>query len=123
MRTHWRRFLPYRPLCNGLLTGKYRLGAPLPAGTRIGDMRAEHQARIVSADSMAVVEKLAAYARDQGCSLLQLALKWLLSHKAIPSVIAGARTPSQVAANVAAADGKLTAANLVEIEHLLQAPD
>jgi aryl-alcohol dehydrogenase-like predicted oxidoreductase len=64
------------------------------------------------------LDKLAAWAADHGHSLLDLAFAWLLSHKDVPSVIAGATRPEQVKANAAAAVWKLTPDEAAEVSTL-----
>jgi aryl-alcohol dehydrogenase-like predicted oxidoreductase len=94
-------FLPFFPLASGLLSGKYRAGEAPPEGTRLaawGD-RGQEQ---MSESRMAMVGQLAALAESEGHTLLELAFGWLLAHEPVASVIAGATTPEQVAANVAA---------------------
>jgi aryl-alcohol dehydrogenase-like predicted oxidoreductase len=89
--------LPYFPLANGLLTGKYRRGEPPPAGARLAARpKALDQADF---DRIEALEALAAAA---GRSLLDLAIGGLAALPAVASVIAGATTADQVRANVAA---------------------
>ena len=98
-------FLPFFPLASGLLSGKYRAGEAPPEGTRLaawGD-RGQEQ---MSESRMAMVGQLAALAESEGHTLLELAFGWLLAHEPVASVIAGATTPEQVAANVAAGSGR-----------------
>jgi aryl-alcohol dehydrogenase-like predicted oxidoreductase len=87
-------FVPYFPLASGLLTGKYRRGEPPPAGTRL--------AGGILDEDFDEVERLEAAAARLGRSLLELAVGGLASIDGIASVIAGATTPEQVRANVAA---------------------
>jgi len=88
--------LPYVPLASGLLTGKYRRGEPAPAGSRLERM----PARLVAAD-FDRVEALQRLAQEWEVDLPTLALGGLAAQPAVGSVIAGARTPDQVRANVA----------------------
>jgi len=88
--------LPYVPLASGLLTGKYRRGEPAPAGSRLERM----PARLVAAD-FDRVEALQRLAHEWEVDLPTLALGGLAAQPAVGSVIAGARTPDQVRANVA----------------------
>src|SRR5262249_21153578 len=90
--------LPYFPLASGLLTGKYRLGAPLPARTRLADAR--YSDRVLNDDNLRAVARLTDFCAARGRSLLQLALGWLLANPVVASVIAGASSPEQVRANV-----------------------
>ncbi|WP_172328927.1 aldo/keto reductase [Mangrovicoccus sp. HB161399] len=115
------RFLPFRPLFNGLLSGKYRPGAPLQGKSRIGSKSAVAQAEILSPDNLAKVDALARYAADHGRSLLELAIGWLLAHPEVPSVIAGVSSPTQVRSNVAASDWTIAPGQMAEIEGILSA--
>jgi aryl-alcohol dehydrogenase-like predicted oxidoreductase len=108
-------FLPYFPLTSGLLTGKYRKGAPLPEGARINDSNAE---RWLTEGRLDVVEKLIAFAEDRGRTILELAFSWLLAKPAVASVIAGATKPEQIHANVSAASWNLTPVDLAEIDQI-----
>ncbi len=97
-------FLPYFPLANGLLTGKYRHGEPPPAGTRLAGMDDQQAAGLLTDEALERVSALDALAGASGHSVLDLAIAWLLQRPAVASVIAGATRPEQVAMNVAAAD-------------------
>ncbi len=110
-------FLPYFPLKSGLLTGKYRLGQPLPDGTRITG--SERFAELVSDDSLARVERLIAFAEARGRELVDLAFAWLLARASVASVIAGATSPAQVRRNAATADWHLSPGDVQELESLL----
>ena len=107
-------FLPYFPLKSGLLTGKYRLGQPLPDGTRITG--SERFAELVSDDSLARVERLIAFAEARGRELVDLAFAWLLARGSVASVIAGATSPEQVRRNAATADWQLLPDDVTELE-------
>ena len=89
--------LPYFPLANGLLTGKYRRGEPAPAGTRLAG-----RAGILDHADFDRIDALEAFAAATGRSLLELAIGGLAAQPAVASVIAGATTADQVRANVAA---------------------
>ena len=110
--------IPFRPLADGLLTGKYRRHTPLPAGTRLG-ANPRAAGRYMNDAVWTVVERLEGFAAEHGHSLLELAFGWLLSQRPVASVIAGATTPEQVAANVqAAANWRLTADEMREVDRL-----
>jgi aryl-alcohol dehydrogenase-like predicted oxidoreductase len=110
-------FLPFFPLASGLLTGKYRKGKGVPEGSRIADW---FEGKITPVD-LDRIEALIAFAEARGHTILELAFSWLLAHRAVASVIAGATSPEQVHANVAAASWSLTAAELAEIDRLAPA--
>jgi aryl-alcohol dehydrogenase-like predicted oxidoreductase len=109
--------LPYFPLASGLLTGKYRRGAALPAGSRLA-RNPRHAQEFISERNWRVIDELAAFAARHGRSMLDLAFSWLLHDAVVASVIAGATTPEQVAQNVAAAGWTLSAEDLAEIDRI-----
>jgi len=106
-------FLPYFPLANGLLTGKYAKGVPPPKGTR---MQMPWAASGMTEERMSVVDSLRAIAERNGHTLLDLAFSWLLRKNAVASVIAGATRPEQIRANAAAADWELSKEDLAAID-------
>ncbi|MCV2392926.1 aldo/keto reductase [Actinotalea sp. M2MS4P-6] len=112
-------FVPYFPLESGLLTGKYRLGSPMPEGSRLAGIPAERAGRFINDERLAVVERLIAWAAEHGHTLLDLAMSWHTSNPLVASVIAGATRPEQVAANVAAAGWALTETDRAEVVALL----
>ncbi|MCU1326803.1 MAG: Oxidoreductase [Bryobacterales bacterium] len=108
-------FIPYFPLANGLLSGKYRKGQPLPENSRAKDAWGP---KLFTEENLDVVEKLIAYAESRGHTLLELATAWLAAQPAVASVISGAKTPEQARANATAANWKLTPAEASEIGSL-----
>jgi aryl-alcohol dehydrogenase-like predicted oxidoreductase len=109
-------FLPYFPLANGLLTGKYRAGKPFPKSSRGKD---GFGPKVFTPENLERVEALVRFAESRQHSLLELAFSWLASRPQICSIIAGAKTPDQVHANSAAAAWKLTPADLADIDTCL----
>jgi aryl-alcohol dehydrogenase-like predicted oxidoreductase len=108
--------LPYFPLASGMLSGKYRLGRPLPAGTRLSNPR--YSDRVLNEANLRVVERLEAFCAARSCTLLQLAFGWLLARPEVASVIAGASTPEQVRQNAGAASWELAAEDLAEVDRI-----
>ena len=111
--------LPYFPLASGFLTGKYRRGSPPPEGTRLAVWGRRGEA-IMSDDNFSILDKLEGFASEHGKTMLDLAFGWLLSHDYVPSVIAGATTPEQIEANVAAGEWRLSAEELAQVDALLE---
>jgi aryl-alcohol dehydrogenase-like predicted oxidoreductase len=107
-------FLPYYPLEAGVLTGKVRPGGHAPEGSRLGDAR--NAERFLSDAKLRVVESLRAFAESRGHTILELAISWLLAHRVVASVIAGATKPEQVRANAGAAGWRLGTEDLREID-------
>jgi aryl-alcohol dehydrogenase-like predicted oxidoreductase len=109
--------LPYFPLASGLLTGKYQRGAPPPAGTRLGNDR-DRSGRLMTDANFDIVEALEEFARRRGIELLDVAIGALAAQSQVVSVIAGATTPEQVAANARAGRWTPRAADIEEIDRI-----
>jgi aryl-alcohol dehydrogenase-like predicted oxidoreductase len=105
--------LPYFPLANGLLTGKYKRSAPAPAGSRLAD-----RAAALENANWDVIEGLERLAAERGVTILHLAIGGLAAQPAVASVIAGATSPEQVRANVVAGLWEPTADDLVAIDDI-----
>lgn len=109
--------LPFFPLASGLLTGKYTRGQDAPAGTRL----ASRPERLAAAD-FDTVEALQRYADERGIGLLDVAIGGLAAQPAVSSVIAGATSPGQVRANVAAGCWQLSAQDLAALDEVAPGP-
>lgn len=109
-------FIPYFPLANGLLTGKYRKGQPLPENSRGKDAFGPS---VFTDRNLDVVESLIRFAMLHGHSLLELAVSWLAAQPTVASVIAGAKTPEQAKMNAGAAVWRLTSTELAEVDEIV----
>lgn len=110
-------YLPYFPLANGLLTGKYRLGKNSPKGTRIAD--GGWLAEKFTEPNLKIIERLIAFAESRTHTMLDLAMSWLLRIPVVASVIAGATSAEQVHANAASPVWVLTANDIATIDDIL----
>ena len=108
--------LPYFPLASGMLTGKYRRGEAFAAGTRLATFA--YFKGLATEENFTKVEALQTFAQKRGHTILELAVSWLAAHPCVVSVIAGATTPEQARANAVAANWKLSAAELAEVDVL-----
>ncbi|AZM61097.1 MULTISPECIES: aldo/keto reductase [unclassified Streptomyces] len=106
--------LPYYPLANGLLSGKYRRGEPPPAGSRLS-----WRPGWLTDAALDRVEALTAYGAARGLTLLEVAVGALAALPAVGSVICGAMTPQQVTANAAAADWIPDPADLTALDAIV----
>jgi aryl-alcohol dehydrogenase-like predicted oxidoreductase len=109
--------IPFHPLADGLLTGKYQRGKPPPPGTRLATM-ARAAERNLTDRNWGIVELLDGFAAERGHTLLELAFSWLARRPAVASIIAGATKPEQVEQNVHAAGWVLTAEDMLEIDRI-----
>ena len=118
--------VPWAPLADGFLTGKYQRGKPAPQGSRLSTVPPPMKkspfyspvpafvSNLTDAnfDKLEMLQKFAAgYNRNVG----DLAIAWLLSHSSVSSVIAGATKPEQISANITGADWKLTAQEMAQL--------
>ncbi len=110
--------LPFYPLAAGFLTGKYRPGEPAPEGARLAGSSAM-AGRILSEKNYDSLMKLEGFAQERGHSMVELAVSWLANQPFVGSVIAGATKPEQVEENAKAADWKLSADEMSEIDTIL----
>lgn len=110
--------LPFFPLANGLLTGKFSRDR-FPANTRIMRQR-PHIAEGADWDAL---DGYRALCDEWGVTMLEATFGFLLTHEPIASVIAGATTPDQVAQNAAAGDAfRPTAEQRAAIDALFPPP-
>ena len=107
--------LPYFPLENGFLTGKYRRGETPPEGTRL----AENDRGALTDANFDILEALEKFAEERGHTILDLAFAWLLSNPNVCSVIAGATKPEQVTSNAATVGWTLSDEEMSEIDSIL----
>lgn len=106
--------IAFSPLGQGVLTGKYRLGQPAPAGSRGAGN--EH---LLRPENLERVERLRPIAEQAGLTLAQLALAWVLRLPEVSAALVGATRPEQVQENVRAAEVQLSADVLAAVEQAL----
>jgi len=106
--------IPYFPLAYGLLTGKYHAHEDAPAGSRL----ATETSRLDGAD-WDVVEGLRAFAQDRGILMADVALGGLRAQPAVDTVIAGATSGAQVAANARSVEWTPTPGDLEALDAIV----
>jgi aryl-alcohol dehydrogenase-like predicted oxidoreductase len=111
----------FSPIAQGVLTGKYKPGAELPAGSRATDDKGGSNmiSRYLNDDVLTRVQELQPIADEAGLSLSQLAIAWVLQNPNVSSAITGASRPEQVTENVKAAGVKLEDGLLKRIDETL----
>lgn len=111
----------WSPLAGGLLSGKYRRGMPEPVGTRKAAQWDEPPVRDIEA-LYDIVEVLIEIAERKDVSAAQVALAWLLTRPSVTSVVVGARTDTQLADNLKAAEIKLSQEEIAKLEAVSRPP-
>jgi aryl-alcohol dehydrogenase-like predicted oxidoreductase len=110
----------WSPLAQGVLTGKYLPGEPLPPDSRGADERASGPIQgYLQEDTLRTVQGLRPIAEQAGMSLAQMAIAWVLRQPNVTSAITGATRPEQVDENVKASEKKLDRATLDAIDQAL----
>jgi len=110
----------WSPLAQGVLTGKYKPGEPLPEGTRASsESMGGFMARARDPVLLERVQRLRPVAEELGLSMAQLALAWVLREDNVASAIIGASRPEQVEDNTGASGVELDTATLERIDKIL----
>ena len=111
----------WSPIAQGALTGKYKPGAPLPAGSRATDDKggANMVKRWLGDDVLTRVQNLQPIAQQLDLSLAQLAVAWVLQNDNVASAIIGASRPEQVKENAGASGVVIPAELLAQIDDVL----
>ncbi|MFF1926282.1 aldo/keto reductase family protein [Streptomyces sp. NPDC058221] len=111
----------WSPIAQGALTGKYRPGAPLPAGSRATDDKggADMVADWLREEVLEQVQQLHPLAEQAGLSMAQLAVAWVLQNSNVSAAIIGASRPEQVTENAGAAGVRLDADLLKAVDQVL----
>ncbi|MBC7724426.1 MAG: aldo/keto reductase [Burkholderiaceae bacterium] len=107
-------FLPYFPLFNGILTGKFsRDGGP-------ADSRIMHtKPQLLEAVPWVAVDRYAEFCAERGVGMLEATFAWLLAQPGLTSVIAGASRPEQIVQNAdAATSWNASEADIAEISEI-----
>jgi voltage-dependent potassium channel beta subunit len=110
----------WSPLAQGVLTGKYKVGASAPEGSRARDAKSNmFMDSLLKADQLRKVEQLQEIAGSKSISMAQLALAWILRLPNISSCIVGASRPDQIEDNIKASGIKFSDSELKNIEDIL----
>ena len=93
----------WSPLAQGVLSGKYAPGAPIPAESRAAsDSMGQSMQTWLRPDILEAVQRVKPIAAKAGCTMSQFALAWILREPNVASAIVGASRPEQLAENAAA---------------------
>jgi len=112
----------FSPLAQGLLTGKYRKGQPIPSDSRASDERVKGSlSRLLRDEFLETAGQLDELAKETGMPLSQMALAWILRQQNVASALIGASRPEQVVENAAASGVVLPEAVLDRIEQIVGA--
>jgi aryl-alcohol dehydrogenase-like predicted oxidoreductase len=111
----------WSPIAQGVLSGKYEPGQPLPTGSRATDERggADMISRYMNDETLGRVQALKPIADELGLSMAQMAVAWVLQNSNVSAALVGASRPEQVAENVKAAGVRIPDDALKRIDEAL----
>ncbi|MCK9793303.1 aldo/keto reductase family protein [Isoptericola sp. 4D.3] len=111
----------WSPMAQGVLSGKYVPGQPLPAGSRATDDKggARMIERFMRDDVLERVQKLRPVADELDLSMAQLSVAWVLQNDNVAAALVGASRPEQVAENVKASGVTIPAELMAQIDDVL----
>jgi len=112
----------WSPMAQGVLSGKYLPGQPVPAGSRATDEKsgAGFIQRFLNEETLTAVQKLKPIASDLGLTMPQLAIAWVLQNKNVAAALVGASRPEQLADTVKASGVVLEPGVLAAIDAALE---
>jgi aryl-alcohol dehydrogenase-like predicted oxidoreductase len=105
-------YLAYSPLAGGVLSGRYRRGEAVPAGSRLA-LRPD-SAAVLTLDVHDRIDALAMLAASMGVSLAGLALAWVMAQPGVRPIV-GVRTPEHLEALAEALSLRFTDDQVAEI--------
>jgi aryl-alcohol dehydrogenase-like predicted oxidoreductase len=111
--------IPWSPIAGGLLSGKYRRGQAAPAGSRYAEQNRQRTEDRLVEGVYDVIERLEGMAQSKDCTMVQLALAWVLHQPAITSPIVGPRTLDQMDEYLGAPSVTLTDEDRRQIDELV----
>jgi aryl-alcohol dehydrogenase-like predicted oxidoreductase len=112
--------IPWSPLAGGYLTGRYRKGGDIPAGSRLSSRNLDDErSRAVHEQRLDAVEELLKVSADAGISLTHLAMAFVVDHPAVTSAIIGPRTMGQLDDLLAGVDVRLDGDVLDRIDEIV----
>src|ERR671912_160583 len=111
----------WSPMAQGVLSGKYLPGQPVPEGSRATDEKsgANFIQSFLRDEVLEAVQRLKPIAADAGLSMPQLAVAWVLQNKNVAAALVGASRPEQLADTVKASGVELDADTMAAIDEAL----
>jgi len=111
----------WSPMAQGVLSGKYLPGQPVPEGSRATDEKsgAGFIKSFLRDEVLEAVQRLKPIAADAGLSMPQLAVAWVLQNKNVAAALVGASRPEQLADTVKASGVVLDADTMAAIDTAL----
>jgi aryl-alcohol dehydrogenase-like predicted oxidoreductase len=113
--------MAWSPLHAGLLSGKFRRGAPRPSVSRLNEL--DVPGTVDFERVYRIVDTLTEIATTRGVTAAQVALNWVMNKPAVDTVIIGARDEAQLRDNLAAASWRLSAEEMAALDEVSALPE
>lgn len=111
----------WSPMAQGVLTGKYLPGQPVPAGSRAADEKVNgFIQKWLTDEVLTKVVELKPLADELGITMAQFALAWVLQNKNVSSAIVGATSPEQITSNIGAVGVEIPQEIMERVTEILQ---
>jgi aryl-alcohol dehydrogenase-like predicted oxidoreductase len=120
-REHGVSQIVWSPLAQGVLTGKYKPGQPIPEDSRAAsdEMGGFLRKEWLSDKVLTAVQQVGGLAQEAGLSLAAFSLAWVLREPNVASAIIGASRPEQVRENARASGATVDPALFERAEQLI----
>jgi aryl-alcohol dehydrogenase-like predicted oxidoreductase len=106
----------WSPMAQGVLTGKYLPGQPVPENSRAANEKVNSFIqKLLTDEVLTKVQELKPIAEELGVTMAQFALAWVLQNKNVSSAIVGATTPDQIKSNLGAVGVEIPAEVMAKV--------
>jgi aryl-alcohol dehydrogenase-like predicted oxidoreductase len=121
-KAHGMSQIVWSPLAQGVLTGKYLPGSPVPKDSRAGNTEAAVGGieKYMSDDALTAIQKLKPLAQSLGLTMAQFGLAWVLANPNVSSAIVGASRPEQITGNVKAVGVEIPKEVMTQVDQILE---
>lgn len=111
-------FVPFSPLANGFLTGRYDKSSKFEAGSDYRSVMPQFQAENID-KNQELLTLLQQTAESKGATPAQISMAWMLCKKDYIAPIPGTRKPERLIENAGAADIQLTTEEVKALDIML----
>jgi aryl-alcohol dehydrogenase-like predicted oxidoreductase len=110
----------FSPMAQGVLTGKYLPGQPVPADSRAANDKVNgFIQKHLNDDVLTRIQNLKPLADELGLTMAQFALAWVLQNKNVSSAIVGATSPEQISSNIGAVGVEIPQEIMTKVTEIL----
>jgi aryl-alcohol dehydrogenase-like predicted oxidoreductase len=117
---HGMGVIPWSPLAGGWLSGRYRLDSDVPTSRRAQMIPGRYDMSLPGNQrKLEAADALAKLAEENGLTLIELALAFVIRHRAVTAAIIGPRTMEHLESQLPAADAELSDDVLDQVDEIV----